>query len=60
MHHSLGTGDFEVFPKMFSSISEDQVIIKDRSYISELDRVLRKCWLKKRPVYIGIPTDVID
>ncbi|GES96150.1 alpha-keto acid decarboxylase family protein [Rhizophagus clarus] len=27
---------------------------------SEIDRVLRECYLKARPVYISLPTDVYD
>ena len=58
VHHSLGTGDFDVFAAMFKHISVAQTFLSQTNAAQEIDRVLTTCWLKKRPVYIAIPSDI--
>lgn len=58
VHHTLGTGDFDVFMKMYSHVSATQTILTKENAAKEIDRVIEHSWLVKRPVYIGIPTDV--
>ena len=58
MHHSLGDGEFTVFFDMFKPVTVAQTILSQENATSEIDRVLTECWLKKRPIYIGIPSDV--
>lgn len=60
LHHTLGNGDFRVFSDMSRKISESMVILDEQSrYMEEIDNVLRTCWVRARPVYIGIPTDIV-
>jgi pyruvate decarboxylase len=60
LHHTLGNGDFKVFEKMSENISVAQTILDDSTKAaSEIDRVLQACWVKARPVYIGLPTNVV-
>ena len=58
VHHTLGTGDFNVFMQMFSKVTAAQALITPENAVKEIDRVLEICFIKKRPVYIGLPSDV--
>ncbi|KAI5803363.1 thiamine diphosphate-binding protein [Peziza echinospora] len=60
LHHTLGNGDFGVFSDMSRSISDAYTTL-DASVdcAKEIDRVLRTCWIRARPVYIAIPTDSV-
>jgi len=60
LHHTLGNGDFRVFSDMSKSISETYCILNETAdYVEEIDRVLRTCWVRARPVYIAIPTNTV-
>lgn len=60
LHHTLGNGDFRVFEKMSENISVTKTLLDDHSKAAdEIDRVLSACWVKARPVYIGLPTDMV-
>lgn len=58
VHHTLGDGRFTVFYEMYKDITAAQTILSKENAAIEIDRVLVTCWLKKRPVYIGIPSDI--
>lgn len=58
VHHTLGGGDFNVFADMYSKVTESQALLTKFNAASEIDRVIRDCIVKKRPVYIGIPSDI--
>ncbi|NGX55327.1 MAG: Indole-3-pyruvate decarboxylase [Chlamydiae bacterium] len=58
VHHTLGGGDFNVFADMYSKVTESQALLTKFNAASEIDRVIRDCFIKKRPVYIGIPSDI--
>ncbi|KAJ3157352.1 Pyruvate decarboxylase 1 [Geranomyces variabilis] len=58
LHHTLGNGDFNVFARMYKEVTIAQASITPENAASEIDRVLRLCVLKRRPVYIALPTDV--
>ncbi len=59
VHHTLGTGDFKVFANMYSHVTVAQAFLNADNAPAEIDRVLQLCWLKKRPVYISLPADII-
>ncbi|RPA99146.1 pyruvate decarboxylase [Choiromyces venosus 120613-1] len=60
LHHTLGNGDFTVFQNMSRNISVTSTILNDpHRAASEIDRVLSACWVWARPVYIGLPTDIV-
>ena len=59
MHHTLGTGDFTVFSNMYSHVTADQALLTPKDPGQEFDRVLRTCWIKKQPVYISLPSDLV-
>lgn len=58
VHHTLGDGRFTVFVDMYRPITCAQCILTKENAAHEIDRVLTECWIKKRPVYIGVPSDV--
>lgn len=58
VHHTLGTGDFKVFAEMYHKVTAAHTLLHDQHAAEEIDRVLQTCWIKKRPVYIGLPSDV--
>ncbi|KAJ9220263.1 hypothetical protein DTO027B5_1223 [Paecilomyces variotii] len=61
LHHTLGNGDFNVFSQMSASISCVVAKIKDAYEAPILiDHALRECWIQSRPVYIALPTDMVQ
>jgi len=61
LHHTLGNGDFNVFANMSSQISCDMARLNKPSEIpDQIDHALRECWIRSRPVYIMLPTDMAE
>lgn len=61
LHHTLGNGDFRVFSDMSSRVSCAMAILKDPHEAAALiDNAIRECWIQSRPVYIGLPTDIVQ
>jgi indolepyruvate decarboxylase len=58
LHHSLGDGNFANMLSCYREFSVAQTRIELANARCEIDRVLRCCWLKKRPVYRQLPSDV--
>lgn len=61
LHHTLGNGDFNVFANMSAQVScEVAKLNKPGEIADQIDHALRECFLKSRPVYIMLPTDMVD
>jgi pyruvate decarboxylase len=61
LHHTLGNGDFNVFANMSAGISCAVSKLDDPHEAATLiDNALRECWIQSRPVYITLPTDVVQ
>ncbi len=61
LHHTLGNGDFNVFANMSSGISCAMARLNDPHEAATLiDNALRECWVQSRPVYITLPTDMVE
>jgi len=59
LHHTLGNGDFNVFANMSAQISCQVAKLNSPSDITaQIDHALRQCWIRSRPVYITLPTDM--
>ncbi len=58
MHHTLGTGDFSVFARMFERVTAAQAYLRADNAAAEIDRVLAVCLRRKQPIYISLPADV--
>lgn len=60
LHHTLGNGDFRVFQNMSRNVSCYVASLEDPSTIaSEIDQAIHECYVKSRPVYLGLPTDIV-
>ncbi|EFX00900.1 pyruvate decarboxylase [Grosmannia clavigera kw1407] len=61
LHHTLGNGDFDVFANMSSSVScEVAKLQRPVEIADQIDHTLRECWVRSRPVYIMLPTDMVQ
>ncbi|KAL7803804.1 pyruvate decarboxylase [Trichoderma aethiopicum] len=61
LHHTLGNGDFNVFANMNAQISCDVAKLTNPAEIAtQIDHALRTCFIKSRPVYIMLPTDMVQ
>ncbi|GBL51546.1 Pyruvate decarboxylase 2 [Candidozyma auris] len=61
LHHTLGNGDFTVFHRMSNNISQTTAFISDiNSAPGEIDRCIREAWVHQRPVYVGLPANLVD
>lgn len=61
LHHTLGNGNFEVFANMSRDISCAMAKLNDPHEAAGLiDYAIRECWLQSRPVYITLPTDMVQ
>jgi len=58
LHHTFG--DYYTPMKVFKNVTAAHTMLFDSERAaSEIDRILRHCLLKKLPVYIGIPMDIV-
>lgn len=61
LHHTLGNGDFNVFTNMSACISCNVARLNDAQEAATLiDNAIRECWVRSRPVYITLPTDIVQ
>ncbi|TVY42973.1 Pyruvate decarboxylase [Lachnellula occidentalis] len=61
LHHTLGNGNFNVFADMSSSISCVLEKLNDPATVaSQIDHALQQCWIQSRPVYLSLPTDIVQ
>ena len=59
--HTLGNGDFNVFSKMSTQISCAVSMLNNQHEAATLiDNAIRECILQSRPVYIALPTDMVQ
>ncbi|KAK6582650.1 hypothetical protein PZA11_005058 [Diplocarpon coronariae] len=61
LHHTLGNGNYNVFADMNKEISCALAKLNDPSEAATLiDHTLQQCWLQSRPVYVTLPTDIVQ
>lgn len=61
LHHTLGNGNFQVFADMSRNISCAMAMLNDPNEAATLiDHAIRECWVQSRPVYIALPTDIVQ
>jgi indolepyruvate decarboxylase len=58
VHHTLVDGDYENIGRCMSEFTVAQARITPANAVFEIDRVLRSCWLERRPVHLQLPSDV--
>ncbi|KAI2634484.1 pyruvate decarboxylase [Xylaria nigripes] len=60
LHHTLGNGDFNAFANMSATISCVVAKLNDPNEIAtQIDHALRECYLRTKPAYIMLPTDMV-
>ncbi|KAK5995784.1 Pyruvate decarboxylase [Cladobotryum mycophilum] len=61
LHHTLGNGNYNVFAEMSAQISCEVAKLNNPSEIAaQIDHALRQCWILSRPIYIMLPTDMVQ
>jgi len=61
LHHTLGNGNFNIFSDMSREISVVLAKLYDPYEIAtQIDHALQQCWIQSRPVYIALPTDMVQ
>ena len=61
LHHTLGNGNFDVFANMSRDITCAIAKLDDPHEAPTLiDHAIRECWVQSRPVYITLPTDMVQ
>lgn len=61
LHHTLGNGDFTVFERMSSRVTQTTAVLKDtESAADEIDRVIRAAYIHQRPTYLAFPANMVD
>lgn len=60
IHHSLGDGDYQVFYDMYDKITTARTIVDAHHIQYEMDRLIHALLSEKRPIYIGIPDDLVN
>ncbi|KAI0474990.1 pyruvate decarboxylase [Xylariaceae sp. FL0804] len=61
LHHTLGNGDFGVFAGMSAHVSCAVARLADPAdAAAQVDHALRECYVQSRPVYIMLPTDLVE
>lgn len=59
MHHTLPEKPYDVFYTMFKELTVMQCILDEARAAEMIDKAILTCWQKKRPVYIGLPSDIV-
>lgn len=60
LHHTLGNGDYNVFANMSSNISCNVAKLNDpQDTAISIDHAIRECFVRSRPVYIMLPSDMV-
>jgi pyruvate decarboxylase len=61
LHHTLGNGNFTVFADMNREISCAMARLSSPDDAAALiDHALQQCWIQSRPVYVTLPTDIVQ
>lgn len=60
LHHTLGNGDFNVFTRMSAELSCSISRLNETHEAATLiDHAIRECWVRSRPVYLTLPSDMV-
>lgn len=58
VHHTLVDGDYDNIGRCMSEFTVAQGRITPANASFEIDRVLRACWIERRPVHLQLPSDI--
>jgi indolepyruvate decarboxylase len=60
VHHTLGTGEFDLFCRMAEPIVCASAIMTPQNAAAETERLIAEALYHRRPVYMAFPSDVAD
>ena len=60
VHHTLGTGEFDVFAKMAEPVVCASAIMTPQNVAHETERLIAAALYHRRPVYVAFPSDVAN
>jgi indolepyruvate decarboxylase len=58
MHHTLGTGAFDMFRKMAEPVAVASAVVTPQNVAFETERLIYEAFYHRRPVYMGFPGDL--
>jgi indolepyruvate decarboxylase len=58
LHHTMADGNYTNMLNCYKEFTVAQARLTPSNARAEIDRVLRACWMEKRPVYLQLPSDV--
>ncbi len=58
LHHTMADGNYTNMLNCYKEFTVAQARLTPSNARCEIDRVLRACWIEKRPVYLQLPSDV--
>ena len=58
MHHTLGDGGRGEFMRAYAQVTVAQSVLTPQNAVTEIDRLMREAWQRKRPVYMEVPSDI--
>lgn len=60
MHHTLGTGDFDLFRRMTEPVVAAWAVMTPQNVAAETERLIAAALYHRRPVYMAFPADLAD
>lgn len=60
VHHTLGNGEFDLFRTMADTVVGASAIITPANAVAETERLIAEALYNRRPVYMALPSDVVD
>jgi indolepyruvate decarboxylase len=60
VHHTLGNGEFDLFRSMADTVVGASAIITPANAVAETERLIAEALYNRRPVYMALPSDVVD
>lgn len=60
VHHTLGTGEFDLFRRMADNVVAASAVLTPHNVAAETDRLLSIAVHQRRPVYMGLPSDLAN
>jgi pyruvate decarboxylase len=61
LHHTLGDGNFKTFPRVQAEFTCFQVDLRDANQAATMiDEAIQQCIRHSRPVYVGLPADMVN
>lgn len=60
VHHTLGNGQFDLFRSMADTVVGASAIITPANAVAETERLIAEALYNRRPVYLALPSDVVD